>query len=163
MKKALFPGSFDPLTNGHVDIIRRASILFDEVTVLVGCNMKKNTLFSPSERIKMIQSSLSSFVNVKVDMWDGLTVKYAEMNCISVIVRGLRDSGDYEYERKIENGNRYINPSIETVYLSSSSENLYLSSSAVREYLKFGVDISPLVPRPVLEEIEKKMKRGKLL
>ena len=157
MKKALFPGTFDPITNGHVDIIRRASLLFDEVVVLVGVNMSKKTLFTTQERVDMIQRSLSSFDNVTVDSWDGLTVKYAVDHGCGYIIRGLRDSRDFEYEHELELNNRFIAPNVETVYLSADEDNLFVRSTSIREFLRYGVDFSSLVPPVVYEEIQRKI------
>lgn len=157
MKKALFPGTFDPLTNGHVDIIRRASLLFDEVVVLVGVNMSKKTLFTPQERVDMIQRSLSSFDNVTVDSWEGLTVKYAVDHGCGYIIRGLRDSRDFEYEHELELNNRFIAPNVETVYLSADEDNLFVRSTSIREFLRYGVDFSSLVPPAVYDEIQRKI------
>ncbi len=157
MKKALFPGTFDPLTNGHVDIIRRASLLFDEVVVLVGVNMSKKTLFTPVERVDMIRRSLADYDSVTVDSWDGLTVSYALEHGCGYIIRGLRDSRDFEYEHELELNNRFIAPHIETVYLSADEDNLFVRSTSIREFMRFGVDFSSLVPPLVYEEIQRKI------
>lgn len=156
MKTAVYPGSFDPFTNGHVDIIRRASGLFDHVIVLVASNPVKKSLFSPLERVEMIREALSSFNSVSVDSYDGLTVRYAESHGCSYIVRGLRDTDDFSYEHELEINNRILSPGIETVYLSSGSGNLFIRSSSVREFIKFGVDCSPFVPDAVNSAILRK-------
>lgn len=157
MKRAVFPGSFDPLTNGHVDIIRRAAGIFDEVTVLVACNVSKTCLFTPSERVGMIELVFSDTPSVRVDSWDGLTVEYAAKHSIEFIIRGLRDSRDFEYEHEMEINNRFLSPSIETVYLSSGVDKTYVRSTSVREFVRFGADFSSLVPGVVYSEIMKKM------
>ncbi len=157
MKKALFPGSFDPLTNGHVDIIRRACAIFDSVVVLVACNPAKAALFTVEERVSMIRRSLESFGPVvTVDSYDGLTVRYAESHGCGYIVRGLRDEKDFVYEHELEINNRILSSSVETVYLSSGSGNLFVRSSSVREFIRYGVDISPFVPSAVYSEIIRK-------
>lgn len=149
MKKAIVSGSFDPMTLGHQDIIERASKLFDEVVVLVGRNKSKNSLFTVEERVDMIRSSLSFLPNVTVDSFSGLIVDYATTHGCGYIVRGLRNSSDFLYEQELEVNNRFLSPSIETVYLTSRKENMFIRSSSVREFLLYGVDCSSLVPAPV--------------
>ena len=156
MKKAVFPGSFDPLTNGHVDIIKRACLIFDSVVVLVACNPGKEALFTVDERVEMIRRSLLSFPSVTVDSYDGLTVRYAERCGCRYIVRGLRDEKDFVYEHELEINNRILSSSVETVYLSSGSGNLFIRSSSVREFIRYGVDCSPFVPPQVYSEIVRK-------
>ncbi len=156
MKRAVFPGSFDPLTNGHVDIIRRASSLFDSLIVLVACNPGKASFFTVEERVEMIRRSLESFENVTVDSCDGLTVRYAESHGCGYIVRGLRDGNDFVYEHELEINNRILSSSVETVYLSAGNGNLFLRSSSLREFIRYGVDISPFVPPFILGEIARK-------
>lgn len=156
MKKALFPGSFDPFTNGHLDIVCRASLLFDEVVVLVAENSNKDWLFSVDERVKMIASSLSAYDNCIVDSYSGLTVDYALNNGIGYIVRGLRDSQDYSYEIELEKNNRFINKDVETVYFQSRLENDFIRSSSIKTMLKYGCDCSSLLPKAVNEAVLEK-------
>lgn len=156
MKKAVIPGSFDPVTNGHVDIIRRASRLFDEVVVLIGVNSSKKTLFTLSEREEMLRASLSGFPNVTVDSSSGLIVDYCLSHGAEYIVRGLRDAVDFSYEHELEINNRFLSERVETIYLSAGSDNLFVRSSSIREFLSYGVDVSSLVPEAVVEYLEKR-------
>ena len=153
MKKAVIPGSYDPITNGHVDIILRASRLFDEVVVLVGTNIRKNYLFSIDERVEMIRDTFRDYPNIHVDAFSGLIVDYAEKNGCSYIVKGLRDGSDFTYEHEMEINNTFLSPSVETVYLSSRAEHLFVRSSSVREFVSFGTDVSSFVPSAVMEKL----------
>ena len=154
MKKAVYPGSFDPFTNGHLDIVKRACLIFDSVVVLVASNNSKSHLFTSDERVSMIRESVSDIPNVIVDSTSSLIVDYLSSHNSSFIIRGLRSSVDFEYEFALENNNLFLDSTIETVYLTSRRENLFLSSSAVREYMSYGVDCSTLVPLPVLERLK---------
>ena len=150
MKKiAIYPGSFDPLTNGHLDIIERASTIFDEVIVLISFNPDKKGRFSLEIRKKMIEDSIKHLSNIKVDAYNGLVVKYAKENNAKFLVRGLRVAGDYEYEWSLYSGNRYIDPEIDMVYLMSKPEKTIISSTVVMEFIRTGVDVSSLIPEPV--------------
>lgn len=154
MKRAVIPGSFDPITVGHVDIIRRASMLFDEVIVLVASNIRKNQLFTVEERVDMIRSTFSGIDSIHVDSFSGLVVDYASSHGCGYILKGLRDANDFAYEHEMEINNTFLSPSIITVYLSSGKEHLCVRSSSVREFLSFGVDVSSLVPLPVSEKLK---------
>lgn len=156
MRKALLPGSFDPFTKGHLDIVERASRLFDEVLILIGFNSSKNYLFTPDERVDMIKKSVENLSNVSVDKYSGLTVDYAEKNGFGYIVRGIRDSVDFSYENELEENNLFINPRIETVYLFSRSNNAFIRSSSIKEMLKYDVDCSSLLPEAVNEFLSRK-------
>lgn len=156
MKKALFPGSFDPITNGHLDIIRRSAKLFDEVVVMVTQNPNKSSYFTLSERLEMIKNAVQAYSNVRVVTHDGLSVKYALDNGIGFLIRGIRDTTDFHYERELENNNSYLAPNIETIYLSSSSSNLFIRSSSVKEFLSYGVNVESFVPKSVIDVIERK-------
>lgn len=145
---AIFPGSFDPLTLGHYDLICRASKLFNQIIVLIGVNSSKQNLFSPEARKSMIEQSIS-FSNVRVDFWDGLTVDYLKKNDIKYIVRGIRNTIDFESERSLALMNREVYPKCETIYLQTESKYQHISSSLVREVLKFGKDVSTFVPESV--------------
>ena len=159
MKIAVIPGSFDPLTVGHVNIIERASLLFDEIHVVVGINNKKDYLFSVDERIRMIKKSLSHLNNVTVTSYPGLIVSYCRNVSAQYIVKGLRDSTDFSYEHELEINNKYIAPEIETVYFTSKKDNNFIRSSSVKTFLNYGVDVKDLVPNPVYEEILKLIKK----
>ena len=159
MKIAVIPGSFDPLTVGHVNIIERASLLFDEIHVVVGINKKKDYLFSVKDRVKMIKKSLSHLSNVTVTSYPGLIVSYCRNVSAQYIVKGLRDSTDFSYEHELEINNKYIAPEIETVYFTSKKDNNFIRSSSVKNFLDYGVDVKDLVPNPVYEEILKLIKK----
>ena len=156
MKKAVIPGSYDPITNGHVDIIMRASRLFDEIVVLVGTNIRKNYLFSIDERVEMIRDTFRDYPNIRVDAFSGLIVDYAEKHGCAYIVKGLRDGSDFTYEHEMEINNTFLSPSVETVYLSSRAEHLFVRSSSVREFVSFGTDVSSFVPSAVIEKLRQK-------
>lgn len=153
---AIYPGSFDPLTSGHLDLIERASHIFDQVVVAVGVNSRKKTVFSAEERIAMVKASVKSLKNVKVDSFDGLLVNYARSRKIHVILRGLRAFSDFEYEFQMALANRKMAPEIEMIFLMPKETHSYISSSTVREIVDRGGDISPFVPPPVKRFIMKK-------
>lgn len=156
MKKiAIYPGSFDPLTNGHLDIIQRSSLIFDEVIVLIAINPNKKSRFTLESKIKMIKESIKEFNNVNVDSYEGLVVNYAKKNNAKFLIRGLRVAGDYEYEWKYYMNNRYIDSSIDIVYLLAKPEISMISSTAVMNFVENNVDVSSLVPSSVNEEIKK--------
>ena len=154
--KAVYPGSFDPLSNGHLDVIKRASLIFDEVHVLISTNVHKNPTFSVLERIDMIKKVCSNLKNVKVVSTDMLTVTYAKENNINVIIRGLRNYTDYESEYQLAQFNKDIAPNIETLLMFPSTKNQFVSSSSIKELLMFNVDITKYVPEVIAEEIYKK-------
>ncbi len=160
MKKAVYPGSFDPLSNGHLDLIRRASRLFDEVHILISINVFKKSLFTPEERIEMIKMVTKDLPNIKVTSYDGLVVNYCKENNIDIIIRGLRNYSDYENEFSLFQYNRDIYPSIETVLLMPKTRLQVVSSSAIKELLTFGCDISKYVPKCILERIKAKFKNN---
>ncbi|HLV75036.1 phosphopantetheine adenylyltransferase [Actinomadura hallensis] len=145
MRRAVCPGSFDPVTNGHLDIISRASRLYDEVVVAVLINKNKKSLFTVEERAEMISETTKEYGNVRVDTFYGLTVDYCKEQDIPVIVRGLRAVSDYEYELQMAQMNHRI-AGIETLFMATNPEFAFLSSSLMKEVVKFGGDISGLVP-----------------
>ena len=161
MKKAICPGSFDPVTLGHVDIIERAADIFDEVTVLVMSNRtKKASLFTTEERIGLLEKCLNK-PNVKIDTYDGLLVDYAKSNGAVAIVKGLRAVSDYDYEFQQALTNKSLYPECETVFLCARGENMFLSSSMVKEVCALGGDISSFVPQSIAEDIYKRCKGDK--
>ena len=158
MRTAVYPGSFDPLTNGHLDIIKRAAAIFDQVIVAVSINSGKQPLLTIDEKKSLITEVVSEFDNVKVDTVEGLLVDYIRKKQPAVIVKGLRALSDFEMEFQMALMNRKLDDNVETLFLMTSTDHAMLSSSIVKEINKFGGDISSLVP-PVIEDALKK-KRG---
>lgn len=162
MKRAVYPGSFDPVTYGHLDVIKRASEMFDVLIVSVLNNKMKNPLFSVEERVKIIKEATKDIPNVTVDSFTGLLINYAAENNIHVAVRGLRAITDFEYELQIAQTNRKLSGgALDTVFLTTSLEYAYLSSSSVKEIASFGGDISECVPDFVAELMKEKYTKGK--
>lgn len=157
MKIGICPGSFDPITKGHLDIIRRASALFDKVIVLVVHNPAKHPAFTPGERVDMIERSIPDLTNVEVDVYGGLLADYCRIKNANAIIKGLRAVSDFEYEFQMALTNKKLNPQCETVFLTTSAENMYLSSSIVKQVAQFGGDIGDFVPRQVLYDIERRL------
>ena len=159
-RRAIYPGSFDPVTNGHLDIIQRACKLFDEVIVAILVNPSKTAMFSVDERVEMLGSLLNArFPQVSVDTFDGLLVDYALRRGAQAVVRGIRAISDYEYELQMALMNRRLNPQVETVFLMSAEENSYLSSRLVKEVFSLGGSITGLVPEPVIERMREKLSK----
>jgi pantetheine-phosphate adenylyltransferase len=153
---AVYPGSFDPITNGHLDIIRRAACLFDKVIVAVLKNPAKKPLFTTEERVQMIRESVRDLNNVEVDFFCGLLVDYAKTKKAGVIVRGLRAISDFEFEFQLSAMNHKLHPDVETIFMMTNTEYSFLSSSAIREAASFGGCVAGLVPPIVNKELEKK-------
>ena len=153
MKKCVYPGSFDPISNGHVDIIKRAAKLFDEVHVVVATNINKKTTFTAKERVEMVADSVKNIKNVVVSEYDGLVVQYCKENNIDVIVRGMRNFSDYESEFALFQYNRDIYPGIETIILMPTTRLQMVSSSSIKELITFGVDISKYVPSIIVDRV----------
>lgn len=156
MAKAVYPGSFDPLTFGHLDVIVRAASLFEEVIVAVSRNASKKPLFSVAERVDMLKTVLAPFPNVKVDSFDGLTVNYARQNGANAIIRGLRAISDFENEFMMALTNKKLAPTIDTVFLMTRAEYSFISSSGVKELASFGGCVRELVPPEVEQMLIKK-------
>ena len=152
-KRAVYPGSFDPLTNGHLDIIERAAKIVDELYVGVLNNSAKNSLFSLDERVSMLEEETTGIPNVVVDSFDGLLVDYMRRIDAQIIIRGLRAISDYEYEIQIAQTNHKVNPEVETVFLTTNLRYSYLSSTIVKEFASYGGDISHFVPENLVERI----------
>jgi len=147
MIKAIYPGSFDPITNGHIDVIKRASRIFDQVTIAVSQNINKKSFLSEKEKIEAINLSISDLINVEVIAFDSLLVDFAKANNAQIILRGLRAVSDFEYEFQLAGMNKHLDQNIETFFLTPSEEFSNISSSLVREILMLGGDISSFVPK----------------
>ena len=158
MKKAVYPGTFDPLTIGHLDIIKRASRFVDELHVVVADNYKKIPTFTTEERIDMIKRVTADIENIIVTSTEDLIVRYAERNHIDLMIRGLRNIPDYENEYALYQFNRNLNRNIETIILFPSSRNHFVSSSAIKELITHHADISPYVPKEIINDVQKKLK-----
>jgi pantetheine-phosphate adenylyltransferase len=157
VKKAVCPGSFDPITNGHLDVIERASHLFDEVVIAVLVNNSKSSLFTIEERIVLARDCVKHLPNVKVDMWSGLLVDYCRENKVDAIVKGLRAVSDFDYELQMAQMNLQLK-GVDTLLMATKPAYSFLSSSLVREIARYGGDVSKLVPAGVLSELIRKAK-----
>jgi pantetheine-phosphate adenylyltransferase len=157
VKKAVCPGSFDPITNGHLDVIERASHLFDEVVIAVLVNNSKSILFTIEERIVLARDCVKHLPNVKVDMWSGLLVDYCRENKVDAIVKGLRAVSDFDYELQMAQMNLQLK-GVDTLLMATKPAYSFLSSSLVREIARYGGDVSKLVPAGVLSELIRKAK-----
>jgi pantetheine-phosphate adenylyltransferase len=153
---AIYPGSFDPLTNGHVDIIQRGSRLFDRIVVAILLNVEKSPLFTVEERVEIAREVFAGNPNVEVDTFDGLLVDYARRKGAGVIVRGLRAISDFEYEMQMALMNRNLNPEVETVFMMPAETYTYVSSRLVKEVAALGGSVTNLVPRTVDDRLRKK-------
>ncbi|MGI6705393.1 MAG: pantetheine-phosphate adenylyltransferase [Clostridia bacterium] len=158
MKICIYPGSFDPVTNGHYDIIKRSAQLFDKVIVAVGQNSSKKTVFSTEERVQFIKKVTEHLPNVEVESFSGLLVDFVKEKRANVIVKGLRAVSDFEYEFQMASMNHKLAPNIETIFMMTSIKYSYLSSSIVREVGRLGGCIQSLVPEVILEDIQEKLR-----
>lgn len=156
MIKAVFAGSFDPPTNGHLDIIERSSKLFDSIDVVVSVNPEKKYLFSDEERYQMLCSLVSNYKNVSVHLYKGLIVNYAKQNGANVLIRGVRSTNDFAYEFELASMNQNLNPGIETIFLQSKEKYSIVKSSSIKQLAQFGGDISRMVPDIVAKALLKK-------
>jgi pantetheine-phosphate adenylyltransferase len=158
MKTAIYAGSFDPITNGHINIVERALKIFDQVVIVIAKSPNKKSYLSYEERKKLLQEVFSKNSQVKVDSWDGLIVDYAKNHSISYLVRGLRPTGDFDWEFQMASMNRKLNDDLEVVFLITSDQHYYVSSSIVREIAEHGGDVAPFVPANVTSFIKEKIK-----
>ncbi|MDH4100210.1 MAG: pantetheine-phosphate adenylyltransferase [Nitrospirota bacterium] len=156
-KLAVYPGTFDPVTNGHIDLVKRSLCIFDSLIVAVAVNPKKTPLFSVEERVDLIRRATEHLGNIEVDAFDGLLVDYARQKDSVAIIRGLRAVSDFEYELQMALMNRRLDSSVETVFLMPSEEYVYLTSTAVKEVASFGGRVEGLVPECVEEALKKRL------
>jgi pantetheine-phosphate adenylyltransferase len=157
LKRAIYPGTFDPITNGHLDIIIRATTIFDEVIIAVADSKSKNPLFDIDKRVEMITIATNHFSNIKTDTFDSLIVDYAQKIGVNVFIRGLRAVSDFEFELQMTYANESLDKTIDTIFFMPKLENAFISSSVVREIINFGGDISHLVPKNVHSYIKKQI------
>ena len=156
MRIGIYPGSFDPITNGHMDILRRAASLFDEVILLLAVNPSKKSNFTIEERLEIMKEATKDMPNVRVDFTDGFTVDYAKKAGSAHIIRGLRAVTDFEYEFQLAAANKFVDPEVDMVFLMAGQTTSFISSSMINELHKNGANISPLVPPAVLKAYEGK-------
>lgn len=154
--KAVYPGSFDPVTLGHLDIIRRASKIVDELVIGILVNIGKSPTFTMDERLEMLEESIKDLPNVTVQTFEGMTVDFARKNGAKVIIRGLRVITDFESEMQIAQTNHSVDPDIETLFMSTSLEYSFLSSTIAKEVAFYGADVSKLVPQVVVDKFQEK-------
>ena len=157
MKTAIYPGSFDPITLGHLNIIKRAALCFDKLIVCVMVNSQKNGLFTPEERVELIRRVVSQLPNVEVDASSVLLAEYARQRRARVIVKGLRAVSDFESEVQIAVVNRKLNPNVDTMFLPSNEKYTYLSSTVVKEMVRYGVELADFIPREIIADVKQKM------
>jgi pantetheine-phosphate adenylyltransferase len=160
MKIALYPGSFDPITNGHLDIIERASKIFDRLVVAILVNTQKQTLFTVAERVDMIREVVRPWPHVEVDHFEGLLVDYARRRSVHTVIRGLRAVTDFEFEFQMALTNRQLDPEFESVFLMTSNSHAYLSATVVREVARFGGNVDLFVPPPVAQRLRSKFRES---
>ena len=159
MRRAIYPGSFDPVTLGHLNVIKRAAVMFDELIVCVSVNSSKpGGLFTPQERVELLRRVREGLSGVRVDCWDGLVAEYARRNQARVLVKGLRAVSDYESEIQMAMLNTKLYSRLDTVFLYTSPKYAYLSSTVVKEMARYGSDLSDLVPRQIIEDVEQKVR-----
>lgn len=156
MIEAIFPGTFDPPTNGHINIIQRASRLFDKIDVVIAVNKAKSCLFTPEERLAFLEELVKPYKNVTVHTYSGLIVDYAEQKGANVLIRGIRNSIDFSYEFDLSLMNHKLNSNIETLFIPTEQKYLVLKSSSIKELAQFGGDVSEMVPENVRVALEKK-------
>ncbi len=162
MRTAIYPGSFDPITLGHLNLIKRASVCFDKLVVCVMSNREKSQgLFTPDERVELIRRVVGQLPNVEVDCSFGLLAEYARERRACAVVKGLRAVSDYEKEVQMALINRKLNPRLDTLFLPASAQYTYLSSSAIKELATYGADLTDFLPREIIKDVEEKIKSGR--
>ena len=161
MKTAVYPGSFDPITLGHLNVIKRAAACFDKLIVCVMVNSKKHGLFTPEERVELIRRVVSQLPNVEVDASSILLAEYAKQRRARVIVKGLRAVSDFEAEVQMSVINRKLNPNVDTMFLPSHEKYTYLSSTVVKEMVRYGVELSDFLPREIIQDVKKKTEESR--
>jgi len=158
-RRAIYPGSFDPVTNGHLDLIKRALLIFDEIIVVVAVNAEKTTLFSLAERTQFVKRAVAGMKGVKVECLEGLTVEYAVEKKARTIIRGLRATSDFDYEFQMALTNRKLSKRVDTVFLMPSESHFYLTSRLIKEIALLRGDVKPYVPRFVAEALKERMQQ----
>ena len=158
MSTAIYPGSFDPVTLGHLNIIKRTAACFDKVIVCVMVNSKKTGMFSPEERVELLKRAVERFPNVEVDSSNELLAAYAKRRKAHVVVKGLRAVSDFEQEVQMAVINRHLNPELETMFLASSEKYTYLSSTIVKEMARYGANLADFVPREIVDDVNRRMR-----
>ena len=158
MRTAVYPGSFDPITMGHIDIIKRASVMFDKLIICVMSNAKKMPIFTPEERVELIKRATAGIENIEVTSYGGLLAEFTRQRGAGFIVRGLRALSDFEYEFQMALTNRKLNPEADTVFLTTSAEYMYLSSSIVKEVIRNGGIVRDALPEQIADDVVKKIR-----
>ncbi|MCD7879141.1 MAG: pantetheine-phosphate adenylyltransferase [Candidatus Gastranaerophilales bacterium] len=160
MRTAIYPGSFDPITKGHLDVLERAANIFDKVIIVVSVNVNKKSFIPLEDKLELIKESCSNIKNVQVDSYDGLTIEYAKQHNANVLIRGLRAVSDFEYEMQLSQANNALCPDIHTVFLITKPKYNFISSGTVREIAYMKGDISKFVPEPVAKYMKLKYTKG---
>lgn len=160
MKTAIYPGSFDPITKGHLDVLKRAADIFDKVILVVSVNVNKKSFLPLEDRLMLIKESCKDLENVEIDSFDGLTIEYAKKRNANVLIRGLRAVSDFEYEMQLSQANSALSSDIHTVFLITKPKYNFISSGTVREIALMKGDVSKFVPEPVAQYFEKKYMKG---
>lgn len=162
MRRVIYPGSFDPITNGHVDIIERMLPMCDELTIVVAASSRKGPLLSTDERVELIRDIFKGKRKLKVDRWDGLIMDYAREHKAQAVIRGLRAASDFEFEFMMAAMNKKLNPDVETLFMMTGQNLFFISSTMIKELFRFGGDISPYVPARAVKVLNAKRKAGEL-
>lgn len=162
IRRAIYPGSFDPITNGHIDIIERSLTVFHEITIVVASSSRKSPLLHPDERVELVKKVFKKQRRIKVDRWDGLIMDYARTHKAHAVIRGLRAASDFEYEFMMAAMNKNLNADVETFFMMTGQNLFFISSSMIKELFRFGGDISPYVPQLVWKHLKDKRKAGEI-